>query len=365
MKKIKVMPVFGTRPEAIKMAPLVLELQRREAFETVVCVTAQHRQMLDQVLELFKIKPDYDLDIMCKNQTLSMITSNAMLGVEEVIKKEKPDILLVHGDTTTSFAGALAGFYNHVPVGHVEAGLRTYDLQSPFPEEANRVFVDDITDLYFAPTAQSKDNLLREGKAEQKISVTGNTAIDALQYTVRNDYTSEVLQWAKGSRLILLTAHRRENLGEPMRGFFRALKRVLVTEKDVKVVYPVHLNPLVQSVANELLADEPNVRLIAPLGVTDFHNVMANSYMILTDSGGVQEEAPGLGKPVLVMRDTTERPEAVDAGTVKLVGTNYDKIVGEVSTLIDNPVAYEEMSKAVNPYGDGKACGRILNTLAQ
>ena len=365
MEKIKVMLVFGTRPEAIKMAPLVKELQGRKEFETIVCVTAQHRQMLDQVLEIFELTPEYDLNIMHQNQTLSMITSNAMLGVEQVIKEIQPHIVLVHGDTTTSFASALAAFYNHVKIGHVEAGLRTYDLQSPFPEEANRVFVDDVADLYFAPTELSKDNLLKEHKCEEKIIVTGNTAIDALKYTVREDYTNEVLEWAKDSRLILLTAHRRENLGEPMRRFFRALKRVLETEKDVKVVYPVHLNPIVQQTANEMLGDEDRVRLISPLNVFDFHNTMAKSYMILTDSGGVQEEAPSLGKPVLVLRDTTERPEGVAAGTLKVCGTNEETIYQAIMELLHDKDLYDAMSQAKNPYGDGFASKYIADAILE
>lgn len=363
MKKIKVVLVFGTRPEAIKMAPLVLELKRRKEFETVVCVTAQHRQMLDQVLETFGIVPDYDLDIMSQNQTLSMITSKAMLGVEEIIKKVQPHIVLVHGDTTTSFAGGLAAFYNHVKIGHVEAGLRTYDMQSPFPEEANRVFVDDITDLFFAPTEQSKANLIRENKAEQSIIVTGNTAIDALRYTVRADYQNEILDWAKGSRLIMLTAHRRENLGERMRAFFQAIKRVLKKEKDVKIVYPVHLNPIVQRLAKEMFGAEDRVRLIAPLSVVDFHNIMAKCYMILTDSGGVQEEAPSLGKPVLVLRDTTERPEGVEAGTLQVVGTSEEGVYEAIVRLLEDTELYTAMSKAKNPYGDGKASQRIADCI--
>ncbi len=365
MEKIKVMLVFGTRPEAIKMAPLVKELQGRQEFETIVCVTAQHRQMLDQVLEIFEITPDYDLDIMHQNQTLSMITSNAVLGVEKVIKEVAPHIVLVHGDTTTSFAGALAAFYNHVKIGHVEAGLRTYDLQSPFPEEANRVFVDVVADLYFAPTELSKQNLLKEQKDEKKIVVTGNTAIDALKYTVRENYANEVLDWAKDSRLILLTAHRRENLGEPMHRFFSALKRVLETEKDVKVVYPVHLNPIVQQTANEMLADEDRVRLISPLNVFDFHNIMSKSYMILTDSGGVQEEAPSLGKPVLVLRDTTERPEGVEAGTLKVCGTDEENIYKAIMELLHNKEKYTAMSEAKNPYGDGHASKYIADAILE
>lgn len=365
MQKIKVVLVFGTRPEAIKMIPLVKELKNRQEFETIVCVTAQHRQMLDQVLEIFDLTPEYDLDIMHQNQTLSMITSNAMLGVEKVIKEVQPHIVLVHGDTTTSFASGLAAFYNHVKIGHVEAGLRTYNLQSPFPEEANRVFVDDISDLYFAPTQLSKENLLKEHKQEENIIVTGNTAIDALKYTVRDDYQHEILDWAKGSRLIMLTAHRRENLGEPMRNFFRAIKRVLVQEKDVKIVYPVHLNPIVQQLANEMFGEEDRVRLIAPLNVFDFHNMMARSHMILTDSGGVQEEAPSLGKPVLVLRDTTERPEGVEAGTLRVVGTEEENVYQAIMELLRNQEVYETMSKAQNPYGDGEASRRIADAIVE
>lgn len=363
MEKIKVLLVFGTRPEAIKMAPLVLELKSRKEFETIVCVTAQHRQMLDQVLNIFDIKPDYDLNIMSQNQTLSTITAKAMLGVEEVVKTEKPDIVLVHGDTTTSFAGGLASFYNHTVVGHVEAGLRTHNLQSPFPEEANRVFVDDFSDLYFAPTEQSKQNLLKEGKDEKKIIVTGNTAIDALKYTVKTEYQSELLEWAKGSRLVMLTAHRRENLGSRMKGFFKAIKKVLAERRDVKIVYPVHLNPIVRNLADEIFSDEERVRLIAPLDVIDFHNIMAKCYMILTDSGGVQEEAPSLGKPVLVLRDTTERPEGVKAGTLKVVGTDEETVYKAIIELLENTELYNAMSKAQNPYGDGKASKRIADCI--
>lgn len=363
MNKIKVMLVFGTRPEAIKMAPLVKELQSRENVETIVCVTAQHRQMLDQVLDIFKITPDYDLDIMKANQTLSMITSNAMLGVEEVIKKVHPDIVLVHGDTTTSYAGALAAFYNQVKIGHVEAGLRTYNLASPFPEEANRVFVDVITDLYFSPTELSKENLLKENKNEKNIYVTGNTAIDALKYTVDDNYSHEILDWAKDSRLIMLTAHRRENLGDPMRRFFGAIKKVLNENQDVKIVYPVHLNPLVQNLAREMFGDEDRVRLIEPLNVIDFHNFMNKSYMILTDSGGVQEEAPSLGKPVIVLRDTTERPEGVEAGTLKIVGTDEQKVYEAITQLLNDKEEYQKMSKAQNPFGDGRASERIVDAI--
>lgn len=365
MKKIKVMLVFGTRPEAIKMAPLVLELKRREEFETVVCVTAQHRQMLDQVLEIFNITPDYDLNIMKDKQTLAMITSSAMLGVEKVIKEVNPHIVLVHGDTTTSFASGLAAFYNHIPIGHVEAGLRTYDLQSPFPEEANRVFVDDIADMYFAPTITSRNNLLLENKKAQDIFITGNTVIDALQYTVKAKYNNEILEWSSGSRLILLTAHRRENLGEKMRAFFQAIKRILADYQDVKIVYPVHLNPVVQAMAKEMFGDENRVRLIAPLNVLDFHNLMAKSYMILTDSGGVQEEAPSLGKPVLVLRDTTERPEGVEAGTLKVVGTNENDVYQAIKELLTDGVLYDAMSTAKNPYGDGKASKKIADAILE
>ncbi len=363
MKKIKVLSVFGTRPEAIKMAPLVKELETREEIESVVCVTAQHRQMLDQVLEAFELKPDYDLNIMQPKQSLSTITSAAMLGVEEVIREISPDIVLVHGDTTTSFASALAAFYNRVKIGHVEAGLRTYNLASPFPEEANRVFVDDISDMYFAPTEASRDNLLREGVKDENIYVTGNTAIDALKYTVTDHFTHEVLKWAKGSRLILLTAHRRENLGAPMRSFFSAIRRVLHEHPDVKIVYPVHLNPTVQDLAREMFGDEDRVKLIEPLSVLEFHNFMNASYMILTDSGGVQEEAPSLGKPVLVLRDTTERPEGVTAGTLKLVGTDEENVYNAINELLNNRELYEQMSGAKNPYGDGFACARIVDSI--
>ena len=360
---IKVMTIFGTRPEAIKMAPLVKELEGRKEIETVVCVTAQHREMLDQVLTVFDIKPDYDLNIMKQGQTLSEITSRVLLGLEEVIKKENPNIILVHGDTTTTFAGALAAFYNGVDIGHVEAGLRTWDKYSPFPEEMNRQMVDRMTDMYFAPTEVSKNNLLQENISEDKIYVTGNTAIDAMKTTIKEDYNNEIFDWIGNDKLILLTAHRRENLGEPMRHIFRAVKRIVEEYPDVKVVYPIHLNPKVREVANEVFEGIDRVRLIEPLEVIDFHNFQNKSYIILTDSGGIQEEAPSLGKPVLVLRDTTERPEALSAGTVKLVGTDYDKIVSEVSALLDDGIYYEKMSKAVNPYGDGLACSRIVDYL--
>ncbi len=360
---IKVMTVFGTRPEAIKMAPLVKELKKREQIECVVCVTAQHREMLDQVLEVFDIVPDYDLNIMKQGQTLAEITTRALLSLEDVIKKEKPQIVLVHGDTTTTFAGALAAFYNQVDIGHVEAGLRTWNKYSPFPEEMNRQMVDRMTDMFFAPTEVSKGNLLEEQIPEEKIYVTGNTAIDAMATTVKDNYEHEVLKWASDSRMILLTAHRRENLGDPMRNIFRAIKRVVNEHDDIKVVYPIHMNPKVREVANEVFGDTDRVRLIEPLEVIDFHNFINKSYIILTDSGGVQEEAPSLGKPVLVLRDTTERPEGIDAGTLKLVGTDEETIYQETKKLLNDKKVYNEMSHASNPYGDGKASARIADAI--
>ena len=364
MEKIKVMSIFGTRPEAIKMAPLVKELERRKEIESIVCVTAQHRQMLDQVLETFNIKPDYDLNIMKQGQSLSEITSRALTGLESVIKDVKPDIVLVHGDTTTTFAGALASFYNQVAIGHVEAGLRTYDKYSPFPEEMNRQMVDCMTDLYFAPTIVSKENLLKEDIQEEKIFVTGNTAIDAMSTTVKNDYTHPELEWIKpNEKMILLTAHRRENLGEPMRHIFKAIRRIVDEFDDVKVIYPIHLNPLVRNVANEVFAGCDKVKLIEPLEVFDFHNFQNKSYIILTDSGGIQEEAPSLGKPVLVLRDTTERPEGISAGTLKLVGTNEETIYNETKKLLTDNKEYEKMSHASNPYGDGHASERIVDAI--
>ena len=364
MEKIKVMSIFGTRPEAIKMAPLVKELERRKEIESIVCVTAQHRQMLDQVLETFNIKPDYDLNIMKQGQSLSEITSRALTGLESVIKDVKPDIVLVHGDTTTTFAGALAAFYNQVAIGHVEAGLRTYDKYSPFPEEMNRQMVDCMTDLYFAPTTISKENLLKEDIQEEKIFVTGNTVIDAMKTTVKNDYTHPELEWIKpNEKMILLTAHRRENLGEPMRHIFKAIRRIVDEFDDVKVIYPIHLNPLVRSVANEVFAGCDKVKLIEPLEVFDFHNFQNKSYIILTDSGGIQEEAPSLGKPVLVLRDTTERPEGISAGTLKLVGTNEETIYNETKKLLTDNKEYEKMSHASNPYGDGHASERIVDAI--
>ena len=363
--KIKVMTVFGTRPETIKMAPLVKELKSREEIETIVCVTAQHRQMLDQVLNAFNIVPEYDLDIMKQGQTLSDITTRVLQGLEGVIKEVRPDIVLVHGDTTTTFAGALAAFYNQVAIGHVEAGLRTYNKYSPFPEEANRQFVGVISDMNFAPTEQSKENLLKEGKNPETIIVTGNTAIDALQTTVRDDYEHEIIDWVGESRMIMLTAHRRENLGEPMRNMFRAIKRIIEKYEDIKVVYPVHLNPIVVQTAEEIFGDCDRVKLIKPLEVLDFHNLLNKSYLILTDSGGIQEEAPSLGKPVIVLRDTTERPEGIAAGTLKLAGTNEEVIYGLIDELLSNEGEYARMSKASNPYGDGLASKRIVDAIIE
>lgn len=360
---IKVMSIFGTRPEAIKMAPLVKELEKRNNIKSIVCVTAQHREMLDQVLETFKITPDYDLNIMKKGQTLSEITTRAILGLEEVFQKERPDIVLVHGDTTTTFAGALAGFYNQIKIGHVEAGLRTYDKYSPFPEEMNRQMVDCMTDLYFAPTELSKQNLLNQNISEDKIFVTGNTAIDAMKTTVSKDYNNEIFNWVGNDRMILLTAHRRENLGDPMRNIFKAIRRIVDEFNDIKVVYPIHMNPKVREVANEIFNGCDKVRLIEPLEVFDFHNFQNKSYIILSDSGGIQEEAPSLGKPVLVLRDTTERPEGIEAGTLKLVGTNEDVIYNETKKLLMDKVAYDKMSKASNPYGDGHTSERIADII--
>lgn len=360
---IKVITVFGTRPEAIKMAPLVKELKSRKEIECIVCVTAQHRQMLDQVLEVFDIKPDYDLDIMKQGQTLGDITSRVLSGLDGVIKEVKPDIVLVHGDTTTTFAGALAAFYNQVDIGHVEAGLRTWNKYSPYPEEMNRQMVGVMADMHFAPTEKSKNSLVNENKDISKIYVTGNTAIDALATTVKEDYTNPIFDWIGNDRMILLTAHRRENLGEPMRGMFKAIKRITEEFQDVKVVYPVHLNPKVREVANDVLGDNDRVKLIDPLEVIDFHNFIAKSYLILTDSGGIQEEAPSLGKPVLVLRDTTERPEGIDAGTLKLAGTDEETIYKLTKELLENEEEYNRMSKASNPYGDGKASKRIADAI--
>ena len=364
MKKIKVMSIFGTRPEAIKMAPLVKELECRKEIESIVCVTAQHREMLDQVLETFDIKPNYDLDIMKQGQTLSDITSRVLTGLENIIKEDKPDIVLVHGDTTTTFAGALAAFYNQVAIGHVEAGLRTYDKYSPFPEEMNRQMVDCMTDMYFAPTKLSKDNLLKQNIDENKIYITGNTAIDAMSKTVDKNYKHKELEWIKDDeRMILLTAHRRENLGEPMRNIFRAIKRITDEFEDVKVIYPIHKNPKVREIAKEIFGNTNKIKLIEPLEVFDFHNFQNKSYIIMTDSGGIQEEAPSLGKPVLVLRDTTERPEGIDAGTLKLVGTDEETIYKEAKRLLTNKEEYNKMSHASNPYGDGTASKKIVDAI--
>ena len=365
MDKIKVMTVFGTRPEAIKMAPLVLALQTDERFETVTTVTAQHREMLDQVLEIFKIVPDYDLNIMHKEQTLTEITANVLTKLDQVIKVVKPDIILVHGDTTTTFAASVAAFYNQVAIGHVEAGLRTWNKYSPFPEEMNRQMTDDLADLYFAPTEESKANLLKENQAAAKIFVTGNTAIDALKQTVSSDYQHELLaKLDPGHKLILVTMHRRENQGQPMARVFRTLLEVVEQRPKVEVIYPVHLSPKVQKLAHEILGKHERIHLIAPLDVVDFHNLAAKSYFIMTDSGGVQEEAPSLGKPVLVLRDTTERPEGVSAGTLKLVGTEPAKVKAAMLELLDDPNVYQQMAQAQNPYGDGQASQRILAAIA-
>lgn len=359
----KVMLVFGTRPEAIKMCPLIKELRTRKDIQTLCCVTGQHRQMLDQVLEAFHIEPDYDLSIMKAGQTLFDITERVLENLKAVLEEAKPDIVLVHGDTTTTFAAALACFYLQIPVGHVEAGLRTYNLDSPYPEEFNRQAVGVMARLNFAPTEQAKANLLREGKNPASIFVTGNTAIDALKTTVREDYQNPNLEWAKGSRLILLTAHRRENLGEPMREIFRAVRRIADEIPDVKVLYPIHMNPTIRALASEILGGDERIRLIEPLEVMDFHNILARSYLVLTDSGGIQEEAPSLGKPVLVLRDTTERPEGVAAGTLKLIGTNEETIYQETKRLLQDADEYHKMSVASNPYGDGFACKRIADVL--
>ncbi len=360
---IKVMLIFGTRPEAIKLAPVIKELKSRKEINCIVCVTAQHRQMLDQVLEVFNITPDYDLDIMEQNQTLNDITSRVLTGIEKVIREEKPDIVLVHGDTTTTFAGALAAYYNQVDIGHVEAGLRTYNKYAPYPEEMNRQMVGVLADMHFSPTEECKANLLKEGKKEENIYVTGNTAIDALKTTVKQDYKNEILDWVGNDKLILVTAHRRENLGEPMKGIFYAIKRIVDDYDDVKAVYPVHLNPEVRNMAKEYLGNNEKIKLIDPLNVIDFHNFINKSYLILTDSGGIQEEAPSLGKPVLVLRDTTERPEGIKAGTLKLAGTDEEKIYNLTKELIENKEEYERMSKASNPYGDGLASKRIVDAI--
>jgi len=361
----KVMLVFGTRPEAIKMCPLVNELKQRTEIQTVVCVTGQHRQMLDQVLETFNVVPDYDLSIMKDRQTLFDVTTNILNRIKEVLEQERPNVVLVHGDTSTTFVTALACFYLQIPVGHVEAGLRTYDIYSPYPEEFNRQAVSIISKYNFAPTEKSKQNLINEGKAESSIYVTGNTAIDALKTTVKPSYAHPILDWADGSRLIMITAHRRENLGEPMKNMFRAIKRVMKEHPEVKAIYPIHMNPAVREIADEILGGEEKIRIIEPLEVLDFHNFLNKSYLILTDSGGIQEEAPSLGKPVLVMRDTTERPEGIAAGTLKLVGTSEEYIYESFKLLLENEDEYNKMAQAANPYGDGTACKQIADILVR
>lgn len=359
----KVMVVFGTRPEAIKMCPLVKELKTRKQLDTVVCVTGQHRQMLDQVLDAFNVVPDYDLSIMKDKQTLFDVTINILEKMKAILEEVEPDVVLVHGDTSTTFVTALACFYMQIPVGHVEAGLRTYNIYSPYPEEFNRQAVGIVAKYNFAPTEMSKENLIKEGKDPANIYVTGNTAIDALNTTVREDYTHGELEWAADSRLILITAHRRENLGEPMRNMFRAIKRIVDEHPNIKAIYPIHMNPVVREAANEILGDCNRLKIIEPLEVLDFHNFLSRSYLILTDSGGIQEEAPSLGKPVLVMRDTTERPEGIAAGTLKLVGTNEEVIYNTFKLLLEDRKEYEKMSHASNPYGDGFACKRIADIL--
>lgn len=359
----KIMLVFGTRPEAIKMCPLVNELKTRKEIETIVCVTGQHRQMLDQVLDTFNVKPDYDLSIMKDKQTLFDITTNILNRIKEVLEEVKPDVVLVHGDTSTTFVTALACFYLQIPIGHVEAGLRTYDIYSPYPEEFNRQAVSIVSNYNFAPTEKAKENLIKEGKDASKIWITGNTVIDALKTTVKEDYTHPELEWAEDSRLIFITAHRRENQGEPMHNMFRAIRRVMEEHPDVKALYPIHMNPVVRKAADEELGDFDRIHIIDPVEVFDCHNIMAKSYLILTDSGGIQEEAPSLGKPVLVMRDTTERPEGIAAGTLKLVGTDEEVIYNNFKELLENKEAYEKMARANNPYGDGHACERIADIL--
>lgn len=361
----KIMLVFGTRPEAIKMCPLVLELKNRKSVKTVVCVTGQHRQMLDQVLNAFGVVPDHDLSVMKDRQTLFDVTTNILNRIKDVLDSEKPDVVLVHGDTSTTFVTALACFYLQIPVGHVEAGLRTYNVYSPYPEEFNRQAVGILSTFNFAPTEQSKANLLREGKRAETVFVTGNTAIDALKTTVREDYTHPELEWAKGSRLILITAHRRENLGGPMENMFRAIRRCMQEYPDLKAIYPIHMNPAVRATADKILGGEERIKIIEPLEVLDFHNFLSRSYLVLTDSGGIQEEAPSLGKPVLVMRDTTERPEGIAAGTLKLVGTEEEVIYRSFKELLDNEETYKRMSNASNPYGDGFASQRIADILEE
>jgi len=363
-RPIKVMTIFGTRPEAIKMAPLVLELNKHpEYFESIVTVTAQHRQMLDQVLSIFEVTPDHDLNIMKERQTLIDVTTRGLEGLDKVMKEVKPDIVLVHGDTTTTFVASLAAYYNQIVIGHVEAGLRTWNKYSPYPEEMNRQLTGVMADLHFSPTSKSANNLIQENKQKEQIFITGNTAIDALKTTVKKEYSHEILRKLGDDRLILLTAHRRENLGEPMRNMFRAIKRLVEEHEDVQVVYPVHMNPAVREVADEILGRDSRIQLIEPLDVIDFHNFAARAYLILTDSGGVQEEAPSLGVPVLVLRDTTERPEGIEAGTLKLAGTEEETIYSMAKELLTNPTEYHKMAKAANPYGDGEASRRICEAI--
>ncbi|WP_375089622.1 non-hydrolyzing UDP-N-acetylglucosamine 2-epimerase [Peribacillus sp. RS7] len=363
-KKIKIMTIFGTRPEAIKMAPLVLELEKHpDLIDSIVTVTAQHREMLDQVLEVFQINPDYDLDIMKDRQSLTGVTINALSGLDNIMKEVQPDLVLVHGDTSTTFVASLSAFYNQISVGHVEAGLRTWNKYSPFPEEVNRQLTGVIADLHFSPTVQSKENLIQENKKQESIVITGNTAIDALKTTVTDSYNHDLIDKIGSDKMILLTAHRRENLGEPMRNMFKAIQRLLAENSDIQVVYPVHLNPAVREIADEILGNDDRIHLIEPLGVIDFHNFASRSHLILTDSGGVQEEAPSLGVPVLVLRDTTERPEGVKAGTLRLVGTDEDIIFHTAHELLNNEEQYNAMAKAANPYGDGKASTRIVQEI--
>ncbi len=363
MEKIKIMSIFGTRPEAIKMAPLIKEFEKRKEIESIICVTAQHRQMLDQVLSLFSITPDFDLNIMQQGQSLKDITIRSLEGIDRIIKNVQPDIILVHGDTTTAYVGALAAFYNKIPIGHVEAGLRTYDKYSPYPEEMNRKMIDCMADFYFAPTENSKQHLLNENININNIYVTGNTAIDALKYTVTDNYSNDILSWVGTDKLIMLTAHRRENIGIPMKNIFNGIKRAIDEIDNVKVVYPIHLNPEIRKIANEVFKEDNKFKLIEPLEVFDFHNFINHSYLILTDSGGIQEEAPSLGKPVLVLRNTTERPEGIEAGTLKLVGTNENTIYEEIKKLLTNKEEYEKMSKSSNPYGDGNASVKITDAI--
>ena len=361
----KVMLVFGTRPEAIKMGPLVKELEKQDDIETVVCVTGQHREMLDQVLSIFDINPQYDLEIMKHQQDLFDVTVNILNNIKPVLEKEKPDVVLVHGDTSTTYASGLASFYLQIPVGHIEAGLRTHNIYSPFPEEFNRQSVGLFSSLNFAPTKMAAQNLLDEGKSADSIFITGNTAIDALRTTVKSDYNSPIIEWAKDSQLIVLTAHRRENYGEPMRHMFQAVKRIVDEHEEIKVVYPIHMNPMIKKLADEIFSDTDRVKIIPPMEVVDFHNLLAKSHFILTDSGGIQEEAPSLGKPVLVMRDTTERPEGIEAGTLKLVGTDEEVIYQNFKALLEDDLLYKSMSEASNPYGDGTASEQIVKILKE